>query len=141
MKLLSKIILSGLIAATFISAPAVVGAESTNKAPAVEKKNGEKKAHAFHGKLAAVDKAAKSITIGKSTYYITSETRIKKDGKDATLDDASVGEQASGYAKPMEGGKMAASSLNIGAKVEEKVAEKKKQKSSKEPEKAKEKTQ
>ena len=88
-----------------------------------------------------MDKAAKSITIGKSTYYITSETRIKKDGKDATLDDASVGEQASGYAKPMEGGKMAASSLNIGAKVEEKVTEKKKQKSSKEPEKAKEKTQ
>ena len=122
----------------FISAPTPVRAESTNKSPVAEKKSTEKKAHPFRGKLAAVDKAAKSITVGKSVYYITSETRIKKGGKDATLEDAIVGEQATGYAKPMEGGKMAAASLNLGAKSEEKSSEKKKQK--KDSEKSKEKS-
>jgi len=128
MKLLSKITLNSLIAAALLWAQASFSAESTNKAPAAEKQSTEKKAHPFRGKLAAVDKAAKSITIGKSVYFITSETRIKKDGKDATLEDAKVGEQASGYAKPLEGGKMAASSLNLGVKSEEKAPEKKKQK-------------
>jgi len=123
------------MAALVLAPTPVHPAESTNKAPAAENQSTEKKAHPFRGKLAAVDKAAKSITIGKSVYYITSETRIKKDGKDTTFDDAVVGEQASGYAKPMEGGKMAASSLNLGAKAEEKASEKKKQKS-KETEKA-----
>jgi len=47
-----------------------------------------------------------------------------------------VGEQASGYAKPMEGGKMVASSLNLGVKSEEKSSDKKKSK--KESEKSKE---
>jgi hypothetical protein len=143
MKLFRKIVLSAAIVA-FTLAPIPVRAQSSNKTHAAEKntaepKSTEKKAHPFRGKLAAVDKATKSITIGKSVYYITSDTRIKKDGKDATLEDASVGEQASGYAKPMEGGKMAAASLKLGEKSEEKTADKKKQK--KDSGKAKEKSQ
>ena len=140
MKLFSKIIPFSLIASALLCSPlAVHAAESTNKAPAAEKQSTEKKAHPFRGKLAAVDKAGKSITIGKSVYYITSETRIKKDGKDATFEDVVVGEQASGYAKPMEGGKMVASSLNLGVKSEEKSSDK--NKSKKESEKSKEKSQ
>jgi hypothetical protein len=140
MKLFSKIIPGSLIVAALLYSP-VLGhaAESTNKAPAAEKQSTEKKAHPFRGKLAAVDKAAKTITIGKSVYYIISETRIKKDGKDATFEDAVIGDQASGYAKPTEGGKMAASSLNLGLKSEEKSSDKKKSK--KESEKSKEKSQ
>jgi hypothetical protein len=110
---------------------ASVQAQSTNK-PATSKKadqkdSAHKSAHPFRGKLAAVDKTAKTITIGKSVYQITSETKIQKNGKPATLDDGVVGEDASGYAKPMEGGKMYAASLTFGPKAESKSTSKKKQ--------------
>jgi len=119
--------------------PAQVLAQSTNvsaaaKKPAVQAKEtaketakGQKKAgaHPFHGKLAAVDQVTKTITVGKTTYQITSETKIKKAGKPATLADGVVGEDASGYVKPAEDGKMVASSVNFGPRAE-KSAEKKK---------------
>ena len=130
--------MAALLAAALFSAPPA-HAQNTNK---TSEKKGEKKesgkdsekkaAHPFHGKLAAVDKNAKTITIGKSVYQITSATRIKKNGKDATLDDGVVGEEVSGYAKPLDDGKMAASSLTFGTKPESKSSEKKKEK---EPEK------
>jgi hypothetical protein len=108
--------------------------QTTNKAPAEKKAAPEKKestdkkpaAHPIRGKLAAVDKTAMTITIGKSTYHLTSETKILKDNKPAVLGDLVVGEQVTGYAKPAEGGKMALTKLNIGPKGEEKGSEKKK---------------
>jgi hypothetical protein len=106
-------------------------AQSTNatskKGQTDEKdKSAHKSAHPFHGKLAAVDQAAKTITIGKSVYQITSETKITKSGKPAVLADGVIGEEASGYAKPLDGGKMYAASLNFGPKPEGKTAAKKK---------------
>ena len=55
----------------------------------------QKAAHPFRGKLAAVDKTAKTIKVGKSIYQITSETRLLKGGKPATLGDGVVGEAPS----------------------------------------------
>lgn len=99
------------------------GAQSTNKVASGTKQKtstdegaASKSAHPFRGKLAAVDKTAKTITIGKSVYLITSETKIKKAGQPATLADGVIGEPASGYAKPTADGKMWASSLNFGPK-------------------------
>jgi hypothetical protein len=89
-------------------------------------KTEKKSAHPFHGKLAAIDKTANTVTIGKSVYHLTAETKIKKDGNPATLADAAVGDQASGYVKPADDGTMNASTLNIGAKLEAKHVEKKK---------------
>jgi len=133
MKFFSRTIMAGLITAAILAAPSAP-AQSTNKTTAEKKnekkesgKDSEKKAaHPFHGKLAAVDKNAKTITVGKSVYYITSATRIKKNGKDATLEEGVVGEEVSGYARPMDDGKMAASSVTFGAKPESKGSEKKK---------------
>ena len=91
--------------------------------PAAEKKQpADKKPSAgpFHGKLAAVDKTARTITVGKRTFQITSETKINKGGKPATLDDGVVGEEASGYFKPTEEGKLAATKVNFGPKTETK---------------------
>lgn len=70
----------------------------------------------FHGKLASVDKVAKTITVGKRTFQITSETRVKKAGKPATLDDGVVGETVSGYVKPAADGKLMATTVNFGPK-------------------------
>jgi hypothetical protein len=120
-----------LLAAGVACLPAQVLAQTTNKpaagkAPAAEKTDSAaKKAHPFHGKLAAVDKVAKTISLGKSTYYITSETKFKKADKPATLDDGVVGEDVSGYAKPGDGGRMVAASVTFGpAKTATKKAEK-----------------
>jgi hypothetical protein len=122
-----------LLAAAIAGMPVQLLAQSTNK-PAATKKSAavkkdsaakKKSAHPFHGNLAAVDKAAKTIKLGESVYQVTSETKITKDGKPATLDDGVVGEPVSGYAKPTDDGKMAATTVRFGAKAENKSAEKK----------------
>src|SRR5689334_4647412 len=116
MKIFSKLLIIATILSGAISIAPRGVAQTTNKAP--KDASAQKLAHPFHGKLAAVDKSAKTIMIGKSVYYITSETKIKKGDKPAILEDGVVGEPVSGYAKPMEGGKMFASSVNFGPKSE-----------------------
>ena len=70
----------------------------------------------FHGKLVAIDPVASSISVGKRTFYITSETRIQKAGVAARLQDGVVGEPCSGYVKPDENGRLLAKSVYFGAK-------------------------
>ena len=89
--------------------------------PAIEKKeaaNGEnKKGRApFHGKISTVDKTAKTITAGERTFQITSETKLKKGGKPATLDDAVVGEAIGGNYQKGDDGKLNARTVNLGPK-------------------------
>jgi len=128
-----------LFAGIVVGLPTSLAAQTTNKAaadkkPAIEKKDTAAKkpsAHPFHGKLAAVDKFAKTITVGKSVYQITSETKIKKSGKPAMLEDGMVGEEVTGYVKPTDEGKLVAATVNFGPKAEAKSAEKKKEKTEK----------
>ena len=96
------------------------------KPPAENKESTAKKPSAgpFHGKLAALDKAAKTITVGKRTFQITAETKINKAGKAATMEDAVVGEEVSGYVKPDEHGKLVATKVNLGPKTEGKAGKK-----------------
>jgi hypothetical protein len=125
LKSILKIGALSLLAAAMAAAPTQLLAQSTNK-PAADKKattakpdatTKKKGAHPFHGKLAVVDKVAKAIKVGESTYQVTSATKITKGGKAATLEEGVVGEPVSGYVKPTDDGKMAATSLNFGAKV------------------------
>lgn len=116
-----------LALAAFIGAPVSLHAQGQDKAAdkkaATEKKAGEEKKGAagpFHGKLAAVDKAGKTITVGKRTFSITSESKLFKAGKPATLEEGVVGEEVSGYVKPDANGKLVATKVNFGPKVETK---------------------
>ncbi len=138
MKVLLKIGALGLLGGLMVG-PMQGQVQNTNqpaaKKPAAEAKPAEKKpvAGPFHGKLAKVDKVAKTITVGKRTFHITSETRLKRgDGKPATLDDAVVGEEVSGYIKPREDGTLTATTVTFGAKPGSRGAEKKKTSSEKE---------
>jgi len=72
----------------------------------------------FRGKVDAVDKNAKTITVSGKVYQITSDTRIKKDEKPGTLDDATVGEAARGSYRKTDDGKLNAVSLFFGLKPE-----------------------
>lgn len=92
-----------------VSGPSTNSALSSAKRPV---------AGPFRGKLAAVDKVAKTITIGKRTFYVTPETKLKKNGQPAALEDGVIGELCSGYQKPSEDGKLIATTVNFGPKPE-----------------------
>ena len=119
-----------MLTVTLVTAPAQVLAQTQEKPAKSPTEKTEKKpvAGPFHGRLAAVDKGAKTITVGKRTFQITSETRINKAGKPATLDDGVVGDEASGYIKPTEDGKLVATKINFGPKGETKTAKSEKKK-------------
>jgi hypothetical protein len=122
-----------LLAAAIAGMPVQLLAQTTN-APAPAKKSAagtkdsaakKKSPRPFKGKLAAVDKTAKTIKVGESVYQVTSETKINKAGKPATLEDGVVGELVTGHAKPAEDGKMVATSVFFGGKTDQKGADKK----------------
>ena len=127
MKPLAQLSTSLLVAFSLLVAITQLHAQNTNKVGAekktatqtndVAKAENKSKAGPFHGKLVAVDKGAKTITVGKRTFLITSETKLKKSGKPATLEDATVGEEVSGYVKPREDGKLAATTVSFGPKA------------------------
>ena len=60
------------------------------------------KATPFRGKIAALDKQAKTLKVGERTFHITAESKLTKAGKPATLDDAKVGEEVGGQYKEVD---------------------------------------
>ena len=126
--------LCSLLAAAVVLATTNVSAQTTNP-PAAGKQGAatgkdtatsekKKSAHPFHGKLAALDKRAKTITVGKSVYPVAPDAKIKKDGQPAKLDDGVVGEPVSGYVKPGPDGKLVATSVTFGTPPASKSATK-----------------
>ena len=79
----------------------------------------------FRGKIGAVDKTAKTITVGERVFQITSETKLMKAEKPATLGDAAVGEEIRGSYKKADDGKLLAQRVWIGPRpqVEKKAVE------------------
>lgn len=118
-----QIALFALVAAALIAAPAVLRAEDK---PATKPEAGQEAAHGakkkggtpFHGNLASVDTAASTITVGSTTISITSETKITKNGKPATLADLTVGDKIGGSYKKSEDGKLNATTVRVGDKPE-----------------------
>jgi len=131
-KQIARLTLS-LFATAIIAAPMLSRAQdnSTNTpaAPAQTEPAKPKKHEGlvFRGTVSAVDAKAMTLTVAKRTFEVTSETKITKDGKPATLEDGVVGEPVTGYVKPAEGGKMAATTVHFGAKADAKGGSKKKE--------------
>lgn len=77
----------------------------------------------FHGKLEAVDKVEKTLTVKTKekdktwTFQVTSHTKLSKEGKPATLADGVVGEDIAGFAKEVSAGKFEAVSVRFAAKA------------------------
>jgi hypothetical protein len=71
----------------------------------------------FHGKVAAIDKTARTIQVGKRTFYVSPDCKLTKAGQPAKLEDAVVGEECGGYMKPSPEGKLVATTLRLGPKV------------------------
>jgi Domain of unknown function (DUF5666) len=116
---ITKITLLGLLAAALVAVPSVTRAEdSTNAAPAATAP--KKHNPPVHGKVAAVDAAAMTVTVGETTITVTSETKITKEGKPATLSDIAVGDTISAGGKKDEAGKFTATKINDGLKTAKK---------------------
>ena len=131
-------LLAGLVAGTTASLNAAEGAAekpaspASPASPAAPAATPQKpRAIPFQGKVTAVDKTAKTVTLQgrdkERTVQVTSETKIIKDGKPAVLDAVAVGEIATGRAKPGPAGKLEALILNVGAKPDAPKASKKKE--------------
>ena len=122
---LTGIAFASLLVAIIAVAPAQGFAQEKKKenTTAAEKKEPSKAEKQdgrvpFHGKLAAVDKKAKTIAVGERTFQITSESKLSKGGKPATLDDAVVGEEVGGNYEKGSDGKLNARTVRFGAKPE-----------------------
>lgn len=111
-KSILKFSLLGLMAIAVAGTPVMLRAQDAPAAAAPKKA----RALPFHGKIEALDATAKTITIGKETIQITSETKITKGGKPATLADAAVGDDTGGAYRKDADGKLNAVSLRIGPK-------------------------
>jgi hypothetical protein len=114
-----------LLAAAIAVAPSQAFGQETKKEgkgkkAGVEKaeKAGKQSGLPLGGKISAVDKTAKTITVRERTFQITSETRISKAGKPATFDDAVVGEEVGLSYIKADDGKLTARSVRIGPKPE-----------------------
>ncbi len=82
-----------------------------------------KKARAipFYGNLTAMDKAAKSFTIGKlksRTIMVVESTKVTKSGSPATFADLSDNDYVTGSYMKKEDGTLEAKSLKIGGKTD-----------------------
>jgi len=121
---LRKITLLSLLSASFVATTTQGFAQDKPKDKAVvEKKEspkGDQKQSLvpFNGKIAVVDKTAKTIKVGERTFQITSETILKKGGKPATLDDAVVGDVVGGNYQKSADGKLNAKTVRLGPKPE-----------------------
>ena len=88
---------------------------TTNAAPAKPKK--PRTTLVATGKVSEVDTNAMTLTIGKRTFDITSETRITKGGKPAILSDIVVDDKV-GVAYKKAGDKLNAVTINDAKKTE-----------------------
>ena len=130
--LIRTIVIAAVGTAVLLGTPNSLFAQEKEKEKGKEKSEEKAKkggALPFNAKAAAVDKAAKTVTLsGKSArvLQVTAATKISKDGKLATLEDLKEGEDVSGAYKTSADGKMEATTLNIGPKAPAKGKDEKK---------------
>jgi hypothetical protein len=107
-----------LLACTILSAPTHLNAQNDEMPAAEKKETRSNRVTPFHGKLRTVDKDARTISVGELTIQVTSDTRIMKDGKPATLEDGTLEEIVAGAYRKTEDGKLQATMVRFGAKPE-----------------------
>ena len=117
-KKIARITTLSLLAAAVIAMPLLSRAAdvSPNASGTVTPKHEMRGVIPFHGKVAAVDANAMTLTVGNLTLQVSSETKITKNGKPAKLSDAVVGEGVRGAYKKSDDGKLNAATVHFGAK-------------------------
>lgn len=129
-----RIPVAGLLAVAMVLAPvAGIAQDKPKKAPdsnEAAKPAPTPKAVPFRGKIGAIDQSAMTLTVGERVFHVTSETKITKAGKTATLADVAVGDPVAGNYLKGDDGKLTAKMLRFGPKPEESESTAKKTKDS-----------
>jgi hypothetical protein len=138
MKKKIHIVMAGLLMATMSLAPVAAIAQDKpekSKTPpaggAPDKAAPTTRTLPFNGNVAAVDKDAKTVTVGKQVLHVSSETKLTKGNQSVTVADIAVGDAIAGSYTKGDDGKLTAKMMRVGpkpdsAQVEKKSAEKKK---------------
>ncbi len=114
---IAKITLFSLVAAALMFAPAASRAADSTDAPAAKAHANKKhRGLPFHGKIAKLDSAAMTFTVGQRTFVVTSATKIIKDGKPAVFSDLAVGQKVGGSYKRAADGKLDVATVRVGEK-------------------------
>lgn len=108
-----KIAALGLFAAAVINLPMLSSAADPNPATAESRPHATRDILPFHGKVAALDTNAMTLTVGKHTIAVASDTRISKDGTPAALSDGAVGDRVGGAYKKSADGTWNATTINF----------------------------
>ncbi|MGD0251367.1 MAG: DUF5666 domain-containing protein [Verrucomicrobiota bacterium] len=120
-KQIVKLILS-LFATAIIAAPMLSRAQDNGTNPPAapgQTEPAKPKKHegfVFRGTVGAMNINAMTLTVGKRTFEVTSETKITKNGEPAILSDIAVGDKVGGAYKKTDDGKLAATTINDGKK-------------------------
>jgi len=119
-KSIGKLTLATILAAVVLGVPLGASAQ-TNMAPAAGTATADTKPRpiVFRGKILSVDQVNKTITLDEKTQRkleVNSETKMMKDGKPATLNEAVVGDDIAGRYTKNPDGTMVANTLRFGAK-------------------------
>jgi hypothetical protein len=108
-----RFVLAGLLTATMVIAPVAGIAQDKPKTPptppagsAPEKPASAARAVPFRGAVTAVDKAAKTVTVGERVFHISSETKLMKGAQVITVADINVGEMIAGNFTKGDDGKL-----------------------------------
>jgi hypothetical protein len=75
----------------------------------------KKKPLPFHGNVGQVDRTANSVKVGKRVFFVTPETKVMKNGKQASLADAVPGDEVGGAYRDV-GGRLVLVTLRLGPK-------------------------
>ena len=138
MKKYTRFLVAGLLTASMFLAPVMAIAQEKSEKPKTPAADPEKaaptaRAVPFRGTVAAVDKNAKTVSVGERVFHISPETKLMKDNQAATVADIAVGDAIAGNYTKGDDGKLTAKMMRVGpkpaaAQAEKKPLEKKKDK-------------
>ena len=103
------LVILGTIAAVALMAPAFA---VTDQAPRTLQ-DAPGKAQPFHGKVEAVDTAAKTMTVDGKLIYIADTTKLSSEGKAIMLSDIKTGDEVTGSTRQTFDGKTEAIMVKV----------------------------
>jgi hypothetical protein len=92
------------------------GGAKTNAAPAAQRVSTKPKPLPFQGKLTAVDRNARTLSVGKRVFHLTSETKLLKGSRPAPVEEFTVGQLVTGSYTKTPDGKLLAVRVYLGGK-------------------------
>jgi hypothetical protein len=119
-KRLLKISLLTIVTAAITGLSLISRADDAGTAAPAPEKPAKSK---FSGQVTAVDVNAKTFTVGDQTFTVTDDSKVSRNGKEATLADVVVGDPARGSYTTGADGKLDVTKVGFGKKSKHKKSD------------------